>query len=219
MQGRAAVARSAFRRNHSRQDSRREHHDEDDDQIINTDDILLVEKDRKLIMRRYPFALWIGGAFILICSSYMLYHLISGSLGILFNGYQEGFWWQYVIVSILFLLSFAFFFSGKVETVTFNKEDKIFTNSKQNLFCRKQFQQYSLDSVISIAVVRRGHKGVSVNTIHYKVVIRLENERQIRILETSSKSKAKRQGQVIRRFLGDAVLVKEIQYIDESTTV
>ncbi len=74
-----------------------------------------------LIFRNIPFAIWFFGFLILLSGLYLIYHLAFGHFGVLFNGYREGHWWQYVISVMLVLFGIFFMFAGKVESVIFDK--------------------------------------------------------------------------------------------------
>ncbi len=96
--------------------------DAEDEGIIQIQDIDLKENTRnRIVFRKYPFALWIVGCLVFVCALYLLYHVALGSLGVLFHGYREGYWWQYLIVVGLIALAFLFIYAGKIESVTFDR--------------------------------------------------------------------------------------------------
>jgi hypothetical protein len=65
--------------------------------------------------------------------------------------------------------------------------------SKTTILCRKAEETYRLSDINTIRILKKGHEGINVYTIHYKVVILFDNQSSIQILETGNKEKAKRQ--------------------------
>lgn len=92
--------------------------------------------EERLTFRKIPWIVWLAGSIVNIIALYLLYHLALGHWGgVLFKGYNEGHWWQYLLSFILLGLGIAFICAGKVETIIFSKEDGIVTFSKTNCCC------------------------------------------------------------------------------------
>jgi len=77
--------------------------------------------DHILVFRKVPFHIWIAGMCIVIASLYLIYHLALGKYGVLFQGYREGYWWQYLVAILILLFGVMFMYAGKVDSVIFDK--------------------------------------------------------------------------------------------------
>ena len=76
---------------------------------------------------------------------YLLYHLALGSFGVLFKGYREGHWWQYMIAIVLLLLGLCFMYAGKVESVIFAKDEGLMSRAKTTIICQRDVTEWSMD--------------------------------------------------------------------------
>lgn len=95
---------------------------DNEEEAIELADINIREaSEHILIFRRIPFAIWAAGFIINICALYLIYHLALGHFGVLFEGYREGHWWQYVISVCMLLFGIAFMHAGKVDNVILDK--------------------------------------------------------------------------------------------------
>jgi len=94
--------------------------------------------DRVLIFRNIPFAVWVFGFMIQLSGLYLIYHLALGHFGVLFNGYREGHWWQYLISVFLVLFGIFFMSAGKVESVIFDKNIGTMSKVNTSIFCTKK---------------------------------------------------------------------------------
>ena len=90
-------------------------------------------------------------------------------------------------------LSFLFCYAGKVESVNFDKETNHFSMCKTTILCRSNARIFQLSDVRGVRALCRGHSGVNVYTIHYKIIVELADHPSVKILETQSKKKVKRQ--------------------------
>ena len=60
---------------------------------------------------------------MIIVGIYLIYHVSLGKKGgSLFNGFREGYWWQYIIAIIIVLLGISFLLVVKAERVIFHRE-------------------------------------------------------------------------------------------------
>ena len=91
--------------------------------------------DRRIIFRRLPLSVWVAGLLIIISSLYLIYHLALGQYGVLFDGYREGYWWQYFISLIILVFGVVFMHAGKIEMVIIDKSAGILSKSKTSIFC------------------------------------------------------------------------------------
>lgn len=101
--------------------------------------------ETKLIFRRIPFAIWFAGFLIEVGGLYLIYHLALGHLGVLFKGYREGHWWQYLISFLVCIFGLIFMHAGKVESTLFDKQSGILSKTKTSIFCKKSSTEWALD--------------------------------------------------------------------------
>ncbi|CAI2378589.1 unnamed protein product [Moneuplotes crassus] len=187
----------------NKQESQDDNNTSQDDYMIDIEDINLQEgSDRKIVFRKYPFAMWIIGTFILILAIYCLYHITLGFLGTVVDGYKDASWWQVLVILALFGLSGVFFFAAKIETVTFDKTKDEFSRKKLNTFCIKKGKEYKLSDISDIRIEKRVHDNVHTNTIHFKIIIDFKNNESVNLLESRKEDKVIRQVLFIKRFLG-----------------
>lgn len=78
--------------------------------------------DHRIVFRKVPCVIWTTGIIIMIVALYLVYHLALGSMGVLFEGYREGLWWQYLIAIAVFLFGLVFMYAGKIETIVIDRE-------------------------------------------------------------------------------------------------
>ncbi len=91
--------------------------------------------------------------------------------------------------------------------------------TKSTLCCRNVEQTFNINEIRNIRILKKGHEGINVYTIHYKVVILFNDRTHISILETGDRHKARRQTYAIKTFLNGYCEDKELEIIDESTTL
>jgi len=142
---------------------------EEDEQLQINDINLLENTSNSLAFRKWPLSLWAVGTFIIVAALYLLYHVALGSMGVLFRGYREGYWWQYLIALGLIALGVAFLYAGKLHTVAFDKTKGALIISKKTIICRSKENRYRLSDIINIKAYKKGHGGVNVYTLHYVI--------------------------------------------------
>jgi len=170
------------------------------------------------VFRKLPFHIWFAGLFIVIASLYLIYHLALGQYGVLFKGYREGYWWQYIIAVLLCIFGVVFMYAGKIEQINLDKEVGILSRSKMSIFCQKETTEWALDQIINVRVFKRGHDGVQVMTIQYEVQVDFIDAPCQTILKSQSKDKAIAQMAKIKVFLGLVMHKSDLKFIDESTS-
>eukprot|EP00347_Sterkiella_histriomuscorum_P023260 403335334 len=82
---------------------------------------------------------------------------------------------------------------------------------------QRKVDKYPLSDIIDIKCYKRGHSGVNVYTIHYKVMIEFRSSAPIKLTETGVESKCIKQVCLIKNFLGMDCTEEEVELIDEST--
>jgi hypothetical protein len=156
---------------------------------------------------------------VIIAALYLIYHLALGSYGTLFHGYEEGYWWQYVIAIAILSLGIAFLYAGKVYTVAFNKQTGLLSVYKRSIFCKMNEKNYRLSDIHNIKAYKKGHGGINVYTVHYVIQAEVNQAPILKILETQNREKVVKQLYVIRNFLGMPCSEDHLTIIDHSTTV
>ena len=116
--------------------------------------------DNRLLFRKIPYVIWSAGIFVLISGFYLIYHLALGHLGVLFKGYRQGHWWQYLIAIAIIFFGLIFMYAGKVESLIFDREIGIMSQVKTSIICKKKQRDWALDQIKNIRVFKRGHDGV-----------------------------------------------------------
>lgn len=174
----------------------------------------------KIVFRRYPCTLWTAGVFICCCSIYLIYHLSLGPKhGTLFQGYKEGYWWQYAVAIIILLLGLIFIYGGKVESVVVDKEKCFLELHKTNVFCLTRKKVHDLSRVNNVRCVKKGHDGVNMYTVHYIIQAEFRGEAPVKILESTKREKIIQQTLLIRNFLGMFTSENQLQIYDMSTRI
>ena len=104
-------------------------------------------------------------------ASYLVYNLTGG---IVYGGNliplstpSDVKWWHIMIVILIYLLGITFIWSGKIETVTLNKSFNIIEKKRTNMLCRNKVESRAISMLTAITGVKKGHDGVTVNTVSY----------------------------------------------------
>ncbi len=84
------------------------------------------------------------------------------------------------------LLSFAFLYAGKIESVVFDRGNGLFQVQKTTIICRKETQNYRMKDIHQVTAYKRGHSGVNVYTVHYKMIVEFTNMPPVKILESQN---------------------------------
>ena len=82
---------------------------------------------------------------IAITALYLIYHLALGQYGVLFEGYREGHWWQYLISILMFAFGIVFMYAGKVKTIVFDKEAGLLTKQATSIFCKSEAVEWPIE--------------------------------------------------------------------------
>ena len=92
-----------------------------------------------------PILIWFSGFIIVICSLYLIYHLALGKFGVLFDGYREGHWWQYMIAIGILGFGVVFMYAGKIDSLILDKQRGTMQMEKTTIFCKSQSTEWALD--------------------------------------------------------------------------
>ena len=71
--------------------------------------------ENRIIFKRLPCMIWFAGTVIILAGVYLIYHLALGHYGVLFQGYREGHWWQYLVSILMIIFGIVFMYAGKIE--------------------------------------------------------------------------------------------------------
>lgn len=130
---------------------------------------------RKLTIRSFPFFFWLLGLVFIIFGILLLVNLILGeeSENSIFKGFNQGYWWEYLIVGIIFSLGISFYITAKYESIHFDREKDLCVLSKTYLFCcSNQSIVLKISEIENIYAIKIGNVSTSMNSIIYKVGIR-----------------------------------------------
>lgn len=66
---------------------------------------------------------------------------------------------------------------------------------KTSLYCVKHVQRYPLDDIIAVRPYKKGHAGINVYTLHYKIMIFFRDNciEPIKLTDTASEEKCVKQ--------------------------
>mmetsp|Transcript_13346 Transcript_13346/g.22688 ORF Transcript_13346/g.22688 Transcript_13346/m.22688 type:complete len:220 (-) Transcript_13346:28-687(-) len=174
--------------------------------------------ESRIVFRKMPILIWFAGLVIILSSLYLIYHLALGQLGVLFQGYRQGYWWQYLIAVFILGFGIIFMWAGKIDSVVIDKQLGIMTKERVNIVCKKKQTDWALDQIKNVRVFKRGHDSIQVVTIHFEVQVDFSNLPSCTLLETQSHDKAIKQAIKIKQFLGLPINKVDLKFIDESTS-
>lgn len=105
------------------------------------------------------------------------------------------FWWQYFVVVLMFVLSFSFYCAGHVESIVFDKVKHQLQLWRTSLYCVKKVKTFPLDEIEDVLAFKKGHSGINVYTLHYKIVVvfRGNGIEPIKLMETGVEEKCIKQ--------------------------
>lgn len=179
---------------------------------VNFEEIqVFADSDTVLNMTRLPWSIWIFSISSIIGGSLLIANLANPQK--IFNKFYEGFWWQYFVVAIMYVVAVVFFLCGKVEIVSFNKENGLLSQNKWILCYKWRGATFPLTDVTNVTLQKEGIKNNFQDTIHYKVLISLKQALPLRILETKNKENAIEKVSQIRLFLN---MSEDVQIRDMS---
>lgn len=156
----------------------------------------------------------------MISSFYLVYHLALGPKhGKLFEGYEGGHWWQYLIAVGIFFFGMIFCCGGKIESTVIDREKRFLELHKRNIICMNKKRVFDLTRVTNIRVVKKGHDGLNFYTVHFTIQAEFHQQAPIKILESKNREKIVQQALLIRNFLGMFTLESQLHIYDSSTRV
>ena len=72
---------------------------------IDIQDINLQEnKGERIVFRKLPLWIWLFGGAIAVVGIYLLLHLALANVAPDFKKFNEGYWWQYLILVLIFII-------------------------------------------------------------------------------------------------------------------
>jgi hypothetical protein len=149
-----------------------------------------------LRMWRMPWGLWFMSLICFLAGSFLVASLTF--LEILDINETE--LWQYLVILAFFSASAALFVFGRIETVSFDKDEKIMIRSTWVLCYNWKSCSLKLDDIVDINLVLSGTEEKYSNTLYYKILILSKFNKPVKILETKSRAKAIEKALKIRAF-------------------
>lgn len=94
----------------------------------------------------------------------------------------------------MFGLSLMFFCAGHIESIVFDKTQNELQLWRTSLYCVKKVMRYPLNEIAEVRAYKRGHNGVNVYTLHYKIVIvfMANSQDPIKLMETAKEEKCRK---------------------------
>ena len=116
-----------------------------------------------------PVKIWFIGALLLMISIYLLYHLALGDYGRAFDGFHQGYWWQYLIAIFIGISGTSLLYFGRAYILNMDRTTGIITREQKSLFFKKKTTNWAISQVKNIRVFRRGHDGIQFKNMRYEV--------------------------------------------------
>jgi hypothetical protein len=91
------------------------------------------------------------------------------------------------------ILSISFIYAGKIESVIFDKQKQLISLCNTSVICRKEERNFKMQDISDVKAYKKGHNGVNVYTLHFKIMIEFRNMAPLKVWETQSGTKAKKQ--------------------------
>lgn len=95
----------------------------------------------------------------------------------IFNSFNEGKWWQYLIVICILIFGVSFFVIAKYETIEMNKDTDTCVISKTYLLsCKIKRISFNMSDIESVFAYKTGKVSDTTNSVVYKIGIRFKIE-------------------------------------------
>lgn len=117
------------------------------------------------------------------------------------------------------MLAVAFFWAGRVTTVTLDKFLNVVETREYNLCCRRKSKYEEFSEITNVTSFKKGHEGINNYTLHYTIRVEFKHSPPMTIITSASKSKIIKQMYLIRNFVGMFTLEDNVQIIDRSTRI
>ena len=88
-------------------------------------------------------------------------------------------------------------YAGKVESVIFDRNKSVFQICKTSVICRQTTKSFRLSDIAQVKGIKKGHSGVNVYTMHYKIIVEFQNMPPVKILETQNRTKVIKQVRIL----------------------
>lgn len=89
----------------------------------------------------------------------------------------------------MIVLALSFFFAGKVESIIFDRQKQELSLSKTSVICTKNVLKFPMNEIVDIKAYKKGHSGVNIYTLHYKIMAEFRTLPPFKITETSKEEK------------------------------
>jgi len=154
----------------------------------------------------------------MMISVYLLYHLALGDYGRAFDGFHQGYWWQYMIAIFIGISGFILLYFGNAQMVNIDKTTGIISKGHKTIFCQKKQTDWAISQVKNVRVFRRGHDGIQFKNIHYEIQFDFAEVPNKVMMKTMSLEKAVKQMLVLKTFFCIPIKHSDVKYIDETTS-
>jgi hypothetical protein len=90
-------------------------------------------------------------------------------------------------------MGLVFLYSGRVETVVFDRQKQAVLIYRFNLVCAREARRFDLSDVKDVRAAKRGVERNQNSTIRYRITVRLVDGREVSFLETSNSTRVRKQ--------------------------
>jgi len=90
-------------------------------------------------------------------------------------------------------MGLIFLYTGRVETVVFDKQKQALLMYKFNLVCAREARRIDLSDIKDVRAAKRGLERKQNHTIRYRITVRLVDGREVSFLETSNSTRVRKQ--------------------------
>lgn len=136
----------------------------------------------KLVFRKYPWSVWACGTIFIGFAIALTIHAIWGDRFGRFWPHHEKSgaptapaWWTYLVIALIFFLSMAFFWAGRITTVTLDKFLNVIETRESNLCCRRKAKYAEFSEITNVTSFKKGHEGINNYTLHYTIRVEFKS--------------------------------------------
>lgn len=140
-------------------------------------------RDETLILRSFPIFFWIIGLGCITFSTILLANIIIGYFGdesnLIFRSFYEGYFWQYLVISLIYILGISMFVVAKYEKIYINKTKNLIRFHKLFLLtCKNYSIDMRVSDIESIFLYKTGMSTTTSTSVVFKIGFRFNDERK-----------------------------------------
>jgi len=179
-------------------------------------DTVQQERAKELVYKSNPFMIWLFGTMCTGFGVFLLIHILFYVPDTLFSGFKNGTWWQYMASLAVLVLGIAFFVEADRITVYLNRKKDIVSVTKTNVCLRRKVETRRASDCLKARIVKKGFDNVSSHTIHYNLMLDFEDDKPLKIADTTSRAQIKKRYVQVTDYLDLETKVRDVP-IDDQT--